>query len=142
MRITQKQLRQIIKEELLREFFDGSDDGREDSPDWDDQWNQMLNLDMKEVAYKMIYAWGADDILDLIDIITNQPQFADMTLQQSEDLDEAFMMFQDLLETAGTGLTMDPEGRRLTRREKQWFDMLMDEIREQAASPRWNLRTV
>ena len=133
MRITQGQLRQIIKEELFREFFDDGDDGREDPPpEPDDQWKRMSKMNMKKVAYKMIFAYGAEDILGLIDIIKNQPQFADMTPEQGEDLENSFMMFQDLLQTAGTDLTMDPEDRRLTRREQQWFDMLMEEIQEQA----------
>ena len=74
MKITQMQLRQIIKEELVREFYDGSGDDRwEDEPSGPsgDQYELMTSLNMKSVAQSMINAWGSEDILVMVDILTS-----------------------------------------------------------------------
>ena len=130
MRITQRQLRQIIKEELVREFYDGSGDDRwEDEPSGPsgDQYELMTSLNMKAVAQSMINAWGSEDILVMVDILTSdEPVLGQGPPGEEDDLDRAQALFDDLL--SPFGLTIDPEDRRLTPREKRWFGKLLSTI--------------
>jgi hypothetical protein len=130
MRITQRQLRQIIKEELVREFYDGSGDDRwEDEPSGPsgDQYELMTSLNMKSVALSMINSWGSEDILVMVDILTSDdPVLGQDPMGEEDDLDRAQALFDDLL--SPFGLTIDPEDRRLTPREKRWFGKLLNTI--------------
>jgi len=130
MRITQRQLRQIIKEELVREFYDGSGDDRwEDEPigPSGDQYELMTSLNMKSVALSMINSWGSEDILVMVDILTSDdPVLGQGPMGEEDDLDRAQELFDDLL--SPFGLTIDPEDRRLTPREKRWFGKLLSTI--------------
>ena len=134
MRITQRQLRQIIKEELVREFYDGSGDDRwEDEPSGPsgDQYELMTSLNMKAVAQSMINAWGSEDILVMVDILTSDdPVLGQDPMGEEDDLDRAQALFDDLL--SPFGLTIDPEDRRLTPREKRWFGKLLRTIKRLA----------
>jgi len=138
MRITHSQLRRIIKEELLREFRDGDDGGRWDpSPDWDDQFKRMQSTNMRDVARKMIDAWGSEDILMMTEILSGDPfdttgEWTQEKQNRWDDIGRAQDTFEDLLITVGTGLTLDPEDRRLTPRERAWFRSLLKEIEVQA----------
>lgn len=135
MRITQHQLRQIIKEELVREFYDGSGDDRwDDEPSGPsgDQYELMTSLNMKDVALSMINSWGSEDILVMVDILTSDDPAArgQFPPGEEDDLDRAQEVFEDLL--SPFGLTIDPEDRRLTRREKRWFGKLLRTIKRLA----------
>ncbi len=134
MRITQRQLRHIIKEELVREFYDGSGDDRwEDEPSGPsgDQYELMTSLNMKDVAQSMINAWGSEDILVMVDILTSDdPVLGQDPMGEEDDLDRAQALFDDLL--SPFGLTIDPEDRRLTPREKRWFGKLLRTIKRLA----------
>lgn len=138
VRISQGRLLQIIKEELLREFRDTDGGGQwEPSPDWDDQFKRMQSTNMRDVARKMIDAWGSEDILMMTEILSAEPmdmsgEWTKEKKRRWEDTDRAQEVFEDLLKTVGTGLTIDPEDRRLTPRERQWFRNLVKEIEVQA----------
>jgi hypothetical protein len=127
MRITSKQLRQIIREELIREM----DDGPGEFPGYGqegDQYPLMRSLDLGEVADSMIHAWGYEDILVMVDIL-RKTNFRSSP-QALEDLDSAQELFDDLL--SPFGLTADPEDRRLTPRESKWIAGLLGEIQRRA----------
>ena len=135
MKITQRQLRQIIKEELVREFYDGSGDDRwEDEPSGPsgDQYELMTSLNMKTVAQSMINAWGSEDILVMVDILTSDDPASrgQFPPDEEDDLDRSQDLFDDLL--SPFGLTIDPEDRRLTPREKRWFGKLLRTIKRLA----------
>jgi hypothetical protein len=134
MRITSSQLRQIIREELVREFYDGSGDDRwEDEPSGPsgDQYELMTSLDMKDVALSMIRAWGSEDILVMVEILTSDdPMMGRGPVGEEDDLDRAQELFEDLI--SPFGLTIDPEDRRLTPREKHWFGKLLRTIKQLA----------
>jgi hypothetical protein len=135
MKITQRQLRQIIKEELVREFYDDRGDDRwEDEPSGPkgDQYDMMTSLSMKDVALSMINAWGSEDILVVVEILTDDDPTLGRDPMDADDLDSAHEVFDDLL--SPFGLTIDPEDRRLTQREKRWFVKLMRMIKHLASA--------
>ena len=137
MRITRNQLRQIIQEELVREFYDDRGDDRwEDEPSGPsgDQYELMTSLNMNDVALSMIRAWGSEDILVMVDILTSDDPAArgQFPPGEEDDLDRAQELFDDLL--SPFGLTIDPEDRRLTPREKGWFGKLLHMINRLATA--------
>ncbi len=168
MRITGGQLRQIIREELLRETtyrfptgnkmlrgrtaditydhgmrqtLDPAYNAEEDMSHWAaipaapgspsdtmgfrDQEEDLLKMDPKVVAAKIIRTWGSEDTLNALDILKGG-------FGSDEDYHEAMIWLEDMLKTT-VRMNPDPYNRNLTPREKSWIERTIGETYRQAA---------
>jgi len=97
-----------------------------DTMGYRDQEKDVLKLNPKVVASKIIDSWGAKDTLGMLEILK-----ADAG--NDEDYHDAMVWMYTALKTA-VDIDMDPAGRDHTPSEKKWIESVVGETYRQASA--------